>query len=204
MGRTVPPDVYQPPTRQLGESAAASSVHAQLMAKCHYKEDTLQTHPRVHPKDAPATAYRQHARNKRKAGTDLRSQKGGPGGHHTCPITVQRLPSFPTVLRRRQGVARCQELENDAPHFQTSPKKIWPFLHHKKNLSNHLRPETAATVAYSPSVPCLAPNAIQRDTHTWNELSRTPSRLNRRRTRMGSRTDSEHETLSESNSIPNQ
>src|SRR6266581_7975899 len=105
MGRTVPSDVYQPPTRQLGGSAAASSVHAQLMAKCHYKKDTLRTHPRVHPKDAPAAAYRQHAQNKRKAGTDLRSQKGGPGGHHTCPITVQRLPLFPTILRRGQGVA---------------------------------------------------------------------------------------------------
>src|SRR6266702_777382 len=175
MGRTIPPDVHQPPTEQLGRPTTTSSVHAQLMAKCYHKEDTLRTHSRVYPKDAPTTAYRQHARNKRKVGTDLRSQKGGPGGNHTCPITVQRLPSFPTVLRRRQGVARCQELENDAPHFQTSPKKIWPFPHHKKNLSDYLRPETPPSVAHSPGVSCFTPNAIQRNTHTWNELPRTSS-----------------------------
>src|SRR6266702_5143722 len=105
MGRTVPSNVYQPSTKQLGGLAATSSVHAQLMAKCHHKEDTLRTHPRVHPKDAPATADRQHARNERKAGTNPRSQKGSPGGHHTCPITIQRLPSLPTIFRRRQSVA---------------------------------------------------------------------------------------------------
>src|SRR6266702_6072348 len=105
MGRTVPSNVHQPPTRQLGRSAATSSVHAQFMAKCHHKEDTLRTHPRVHPKDAPATTNRQYARNKRKTGTNLRSQEGSPGGHHACPITVQRLPSFPTIFRRRQSVA---------------------------------------------------------------------------------------------------
>src|SRR6266571_7650509 len=94
MGRTIPPNVYQPPTRQLGRFAATSSVHTQLMAKRHYKEDTLRTHPRVHPKNAPAAADRQHARNKRKAGTDPGGQKGGPSGHHACPITVQRFPSL--------------------------------------------------------------------------------------------------------------
>src|SRR6266568_186262 len=86
MGRTVPSNVYQPSTKQLGGPAATSSVHTQLMAKCHHKEDTLRTHPRVHPKDAPAAAYRQHARDERKAGTDLRGQKSGPGGHYACPI----------------------------------------------------------------------------------------------------------------------
>src|SRR5258708_10345852 len=135
---------------------------------------------------------------------DTRSTACSPSGDNTCPVIIQRLPPFPAIPRRRQSLARCQELENNAPQFQVSSKKIRTFSYHQENFRNHLCPETPTTMEDPPSIPCVTLDAVQRNLDAWRKLHRTSPRSDRRRTRMGSGTDSRHKTLQNPASVLNQ
>src|SRR5258708_26558106 len=135
---------------------------------------------------------------------DTRSTACSPSGDNTCPVIIQRLPPFPAIPRRRQSLARCQELENNAPQFQVSSKKIRTFSHHQENFRHHLCPETPTTMEDPPSIPCVTLDAVQRNLDAWRKLHRTSPKSDRSRTRVGSGADLRYKTLQKSASVPDQ
>ena len=88
------------------------------------------------------------------------------------------------------------------PHEQIITKAIRTFQGSRCNIPRRISNRTPTTMENSRCFPRVTPYSIQRNGTTWAKLCRTATRHHRRRTRMGSRTNSSSQTLRTNQEAP--
>ena len=134
---------------------------------------------------------------------------GKPPKRHN--ISARILGQRPTMLqaiqhRRTSMVRRNQSETTSEPHKQIITKAIRTFQGSRHNLPSCISNRTPTTMENLQHFPCIAPYSIQGNRTTWAKLRRTTTRHHRRRTRMGSQTNSSSQTLQvhQEASVPHQ
>src|SRR6266702_3610992 len=109
--------------------------------------------------------------NQRPSSAHQRSTATGTRSYQTFTGSDDlKTHTLHTLLRGRQGLARCQKSHHHTPYCQTGPQTLWTFPCHCSHLPHFLSSKTPTSVEDPQRLPCIPPYSIQRNPRTWPQL----------------------------------
>src|SRR6266403_1229683 len=135
MVRTISLNIQKRSTNRLGQVAATSPIYTQHVAKHDNGQVPFRTNHGTHAIRARGKNPFPSARNQFEAHPDQSHEASGAASDNTRPTDNDQGDQIRTLRRRTKSLARSNPPENDAPHGQTQPQKIWTFRNNQKTLT---------------------------------------------------------------------